>query len=475
VAAFIFFRRLHRISDSEALILTCCCALHPLVLLYSGSVLSEIPFAALALTAMLLAETMLKDDVSGWSAFACGVVLGLSLLTRAFAVPIGAGILLAALTRRSWRQLAIFCAAVFPFFAYLCWKTVFTALPISPASGLAATALGWTHTWTYYTSYINVWKQGVPTLRIFLAIVANNARLLLSAPAFYFIKFPGVGTTVQGMIVLAVSGAAIAGLIREARDVGIRPVHFALPLYAVLVLLWSYPVAARFLLPFLPIFAAGIWIEGKHLAGVVRTTLLANRPAAEKALAFALGFLIVLFAAGVGSTYLSDWRTARLFSERRGTLLEEKRRAYNWICHSTDPGTRVVAYEDASIYLYTGRPASRPFTFTTAEFYDSPRLHNDISHMIDVPLALRAQYWVSSEDDYDFEWAEARRLGLEERQKLEAVLSMVYRSPEGKVRIYSLACLQRPSNIGCEPAKSFLHQYDFDGLEEKGGGQIETR
>ena len=127
-----------------------------------------------------------------------------------------------------------------------------------------------------------------------------------------------------------------------------------------------------------------------------------------------------MFAAGVAHTYIANWNAATLLSKQRGTLLDEKRGAYGWIYRSTDPGTRIIAYENASVYLYADRPASRPFTFTMAEFYDSPRLHNDIDgHMIDVPLAIGAKYWISSKKRLSFQWPEARRQGLEERQKLE--------------------------------------------------------
>jgi hypothetical protein len=45
--AFLSLRRLSGISDGEALLLTAFCAFHPLVLFYSGSVLSDIPFVPL--------------------------------------------------------------------------------------------------------------------------------------------------------------------------------------------------------------------------------------------------------------------------------------------------------------------------------------------------------------------------------------------------------------------------------------------
>ena len=84
---FMFLRGLKGISDSEALFLTAFCALHPLVILYGGSVLSDMPFAALAFASMLIADDAMRPDASSRRAVACAVLVGLAMLTRVLGIP----------------------------------------------------------------------------------------------------------------------------------------------------------------------------------------------------------------------------------------------------------------------------------------------------------------------------------------------------------------------------------------------------
>ena len=91
-----------------------------------------------------------------------------------------------------------------PFLFFPLLEDRISKLPVSPGfRECRGRSLVFSSTWTYYTSYIDVWKEEVPTLSIFLSIIENNTRLLLSAPAsYFFIKLPAVGATVQGMVVL---------------------------------------------------------------------------------------------------------------------------------------------------------------------------------------------------------------------------------------------------------------------------------
>jgi len=64
VSTFVFLRRLKGIGDSTALLITFFTALHPVVLYYSANVLSDIPFAALAFTAMVVADQAMRPNAS---------------------------------------------------------------------------------------------------------------------------------------------------------------------------------------------------------------------------------------------------------------------------------------------------------------------------------------------------------------------------------------------------------------------------
>ncbi len=445
VLAFLFLRRFNGIGEVEALILTTFCALHPLVILYSGSVLTEIPFAALTLGAVLVAEGLTGPTASAVTALCCGALVGLCILTRAFGVPVAAGIGVALIARRAWRPMLFFAASVAPFFTFLCWKTISARAVVPPVTGAAASSLGWVHTWTYYTSYLNVWKEGVPTAAIFFTMLKNNVLVLLGAPAAYFLS-PLVQpqTVFKTAAVIAVSAAALAGIFRQALQNRFRPIHFVLPFYACLIALWNYPAATRFLIPFLPLLAAGIWLEGKYLLGLLRVAITSGTDS-EKVIAIALSTVVLVLIFTVTANYFGPGRTRLTdLARQRGSLLEEKRQGYDWISRFAASDARVVAYEDATLYLYTGRVASRPFTFTTAEFYNPPLLEKDLDHITDVLIAIRAQYWLVSDDDFGFEWPDAFRKGHARVDALERILPLVFRSPRDRVRIYDVGCLQIP-------------------------------
>ncbi len=443
--AFVFLRRFKDLSEAEALILTGFCALHPVVLLYGGSVLTEIPFAALSLGGMLVAEGLIESSPSALTATGCGVLVGFGMLTRAFGVPVAAGIGLALFAYRAWRPALFFCGSVAPFLTFLFWKTVSARAMVPPVSGAAASSLGWVHTWAYYTSYINVWKQGVPTVAAFVMMLKSNTLIFLVAPATYLL-FPLVQpkTILGTVIVVVLAAVTLAGVFREARKNGFRPIHFVLPFYACVTVLWTYPDVSRFLIPFLPLFAAGIWLEGKYLLRMV-SVAIASGAKSEKVLATALSALVIVFISLMMVNYFGAGRDSLTdLARRRGILLQEKRQAYDWISRFAPSDARLVAYEDATLYLYTGRLATRPFTFTTVEFRDHSLLEKDLDHMTDVPMAIGAQYWVFSDDDFGFETIEAYKKGHARMRILERDLPLVFRSHDNHVRVYFIGCLRTP-------------------------------
>jgi len=388
----------------------------------------------------------------------CGILVGLAMLTRAFGVPIAFGILVATLVHRAWRQLLVFLGCVAPFFAALCWRVISVPPPVSPLSGAAESSLGWINTWAYYTSYLNIWKVGVPNASILVAMLKNNALMLLYAPAGYFLSPSLDRDNLLGRVLVTVVTTAIAGaVLRETLARRSRPIHFVLPFYASVVLLWNYPQADRFLIPFIPLFAAGIWLEGKHVLEMVRATITGARPVAEKVFAVTFGTIIFAFIFALAVNYSGGMRKlAAETGEKRGALMPEKLEAYQWLSRFTPPNVRVVAYEDGSLYLYSGRQAVRPFTFTTAELFDPARLATDIEHITDVPRAINAEYWVFSDDDYGLEWRDLDAKAHARMRELQRALPLAFRSDKGHVLIYLLGCTQHPEDSSCKSARNVL-------------------
>lgn len=440
VTAYIFLRRLSGVGASAALFLTLVTALHPVVLLYSQSVLSEIPFTALALLAMVTADQALGPEGSAREMAACAAWTGLSLLLRVFGIPVALGILAAALARRAWRRAAVFCGVLAPFGAIFLWRAVLIrpSAPMSTGDGLP----GYLDAWTYYTSYFQFWRLSVPNLHVLWEMLKNNATLIFFSPGGYFLTplLQGDSNGSKVLMLLVVAGV-FGGIVRQARAGGWRPVHCVLPFYMAMIWVWNFPETSRFLLPFLPLFAAGLWFEAAQIWKRIRASFLPGRDVSEKVLSVALSVGIATLFCAFSWNYVRGARYLRALGNDRTQLLQDKRSGYEWLSCCTAPNDVAIAYEDAALYLYSGRQSMRPASvFNTAGFYDPAYLQDHLAHLKDVAVATRARYWLISDDDFHSEWAAAAALGRLREAELLAGLPVRFQSRDGRVRIFELRC-----------------------------------
>jgi hypothetical protein len=409
VAGFVFLRRLQVLHDAEVLLLTAFCAFHPVVLFYSASVLSDIPFAALALVAMLLADSMLEPNARARLAALCGIMTGLSLMMRMFGLAIVAGILLAAVVCRAWKQLSTFSAGLAPFLFIIVWRAVHRTVTAAPVSVDWANSTGWVNAWAYYTSYLGFWKLSVPNLHLFVDMVENNLHLLIQAPADFFLAPSLVRNTLIGRaVVLLVTAIIVAGVLRQTREIGFKPWHFVLLFYSSLILLWNFPDASnRFVLPFYFLLIAGLWIELRHVVSLLRVDIFTGAPA-ERFLATAFGIAILFAGVGIVFNYIGGHRRdMQALSDHRQATLKAKEQAYRWLADHACCSP-ILAYEDADVYLYSGRQAMRPIVFATSSIYQPRILNQSLDEIMDVSRALKARYWLFSDDDFALESENAR-------------------------------------------------------------------
>jgi hypothetical protein len=277
-------------------------------------------------------------------------------------------------------------------------------------------------------------------------MIQNNALLTLSGPADFFLAPMFVHNTLFGRVTVAVIGLiTFAGIVRHAKLHGWSAAHFSLPFYLAVVLLWNYADANnRYLLPYWPLFAAGLWLELRHLLKLIAAQLSAAGAALDKFVIAMLGALVFVLACAIAVNYM--WGTREFMrqqSEKRSTLLKGKQAAYDWLAKHAAPDARVIAYEDPSVYLYSGRMAMRPIFFSTAEQFDSARLAEALTHLGDVPQAIGADYWIASTDDFQNEWPSAAAGAQEFMKGLGGKAPVVYSNPDHSVRIYSIRYLQR--------------------------------
>ena len=282
-------------------------------ILYSCSMMSELPFLCLLLGCLLAVE-------SG-RGFRSGLLAGAAFLVRS-----AGGVLLIAaplyfVMKKRYRSAAAFMAAMAPFLAgWALWTRA-----RAPAAKDAASL--------YYTSY----RGFEPPLAAFgflkkLGAIASGAGNLLI--------FNAEGSVGRGVVLGVVGAAMIFGAVLLIRRSGVTAYHVFAAVYMLLLLGWPLVPGdhwARLMLPLLPLFLAGI--------GALASWLFRFDPH--------IGPVGAMIFAAVSSLSLP----ACLSDTRLG--LNGNLPAYRWIAGNTAPSTRFLASQDTVLYLYTGRQACR--------------------------------------------------------------------------------------------------------------------
>ena len=102
--AFLLLRRFRRINSLEALLLTAACVFHPAVMFLGANIMSDMPFCAFVLAALLLADSAMRPAAGIAKSALSACFTGLSILCRVLGVPVAAGIFISGVLRKSWRQ-----------------------------------------------------------------------------------------------------------------------------------------------------------------------------------------------------------------------------------------------------------------------------------------------------------------------------------------------------------------------------------
>jgi hypothetical protein len=453
-AAFELVRRFRGVGTWPALLLVSLCAFEPHVLVLSRALLSDLPFAALALTAALAGDGAMRSGARPARAVLAGILASLSVMMRTVGVAVVAGIVVAALYRRAYRRASLFCLVAAPFFLATLWGSRLSLA--SATNGLPhrgpTTFPGWDQTLLYYTSYAKFWRLCVPSWSVFWAMLAGNLRSIVEGPALYLLAptLQPDKSFAPAALAGIVSAGAVAGIVRQARSQEWKPIHFIMVFYSAVMLIWNYPIPDRFLLPFVPLFYMGLWAEGKHLVQLALTSQSARRPIGERALGGVMLMGLVALA-GVGLwNYRYGFRSQMPgLAKQLALMAGEKAQAYQWVRWNTDPAARIVAYRDTSLYLYTGRTAVSPICFSTEYAYTGEMsvLERDLAHITDTAVAVNARYWLLSEDDFQLELESAQPLIKERVARLMSAMPEVYHSSGGRVRLYDISRLLRSAPL----------------------------
>ena len=440
-AAFQFLRKMEGIGNWAALAIVAFIAFEPTFLTFNAALLSDVPFMALALTAMVLADSALQPGRRVWAAALAGVLAGLSADARTLGLATVTGIVAIAFYRWEYRKSLIVCLAAAPFVAVALWPSVSSAHGFAHGSVAGAADPAWNQTMLYYTSYAGDWRNSITSVGMLLRLLKSTGSLLLVCPAQYLLA-PGFQPWSPGgmAVYIAMTVLLFAGIVRQVRGQGWKPAHAVLPVYCAILLIWPYPQMERFLLLFLPLFLAGLYLETKRLVLALVKNLKSQARLPEKFVAGAFGAILLAVSCVVAWNYVRGGRSElNALIESRRAILAEKQQAYAWVREHTSPETRIVAFEDVLLYLNTGRQAVRPISFRPSCCFTNEIsiLRTDLNHIADVPRHVHASYWVMSDDYFSYEGSIP--LIHEKLIQLQSELPMVFKSSAGHVQIYDLS------------------------------------
>lgn len=451
---FLMLRRWPGLGDWWALAVVALVGLSSEFIYLSPMVLSDIPFMALMLGAAWLIECSLAAEQGAGTALGAGVLAGLSVGLRSLGIPVAAGIGLLLLFRRKFRRLFWFCLPGLPLTLFWSWPAIRGVLGLS-AQVIAGdpTRSGWTQTVCHYSSYACEWRMSVPNLGALGTTILLNLRFIAQEPGTLLLRPLAVnGTAWSLVVVMVLSAAAYVGVIRHWRRNGWRPLNAILPLYLLVITVFP-SVPGRYLLPFAPLFFAGLVLEGRHIGSLVVRRLRQGGGRDERVAAWILGLGALVLAATVTINYAyvipHGFATVGVYRQEN---LADERGAYAWLRRHAATDARVIAKEDGLIYLYTGRLAVRPITTLPEAFYlhDPRYAERDAAHLSDVARHIGASYWLTTPYDYLRERKADRALLLRNESALLATARTVYRSPDGRVVLYDTRCLWVRPAQGCD-------------------------
>jgi hypothetical protein len=317
-------------------------ALNPVAVMFGMLAMSELPALGLLLAALILAERAVRAPQAGglpcWAmAGMAGFVGGAAFLARTAMLPLVVTAPVVFLLQGQRRAAAWFAGGMAP--SIVGWQ-VWAWLHRAPAADAAT---------RFYTDYFGYYLRDVTPASLPHLVWSNAGAAIHSAGELLLFEsdLPWIGTTLARLLAVGV----VAGAVRLWRRGALRHYSAFAVVFTVQLLLWNYPPVSRFLLPLLPLLAAAVYVELKHLASLAWKAFGKPKPGDRVAAVT----VAVLLAALAGFALARTWyglrtRLPSLIADRQETL-EQARPAYDWLARQTG---RVLACSDPVVYLYTG-------------------------------------------------------------------------------------------------------------------------
>jgi hypothetical protein len=430
----------------------------PLFLYFAVEALSELPFALLFLAALWGLETTVRSPTVSLSRqVLLGVLLALPFLCRS----IGLALLPAGLV--------ILLRARCPV------RGVVVGAMLTVAPWLAWTVAGWGG-WQrdpvqgYYTDYLGWWSGTGEAGWAVRVVVQNLGALIWSVPR---IGLEGIGQLLgQGapgflwpalllFLGLVMWGAVLRSLVRS------RGLAIGLVAYCLVVAVWPWQ-PLRFLVPVLPAFLAYL------LLGLAAMT---RRWAGQKGLGFAAGAaLAVVVAANLGLLGQQGGfvRQAGLNLATPAPIAwTSYEDVFAWLRTNSQEDDVIACGLDPMIYLYTGRPAFRPFVHRPlAMFYGQEGPAVGTADDLEQLLQTRGASYLVHFPLPSFAEERAFAAVVEQlRARPEGPLQLVYQGEDPRFLIFEVRSGNRLLQSSPVPDLGFRKQVDLEVEDQNAQSQ----
>jgi hypothetical protein len=394
----VYLRRLG-FTPMVALVTGVLTGIAPLTLRYATAVVSELPFAFLALVALLATERATEPKRPEGAAVLAGAIAGLALLTRVIGIAVVVAGVLTLWRRVGWRHAIAFILA-----AGLCVLPWATWLATEPHAGgepsylMELSRAGWPH-------------PGEIALR--LAQIPAAAAL---------VALPGLADILPGQAPgILVALCYLVGLVAIAMAT-FAPYGTYVVLSLAVAAVWPL-FQPRYLLPLAPFLLA-------PLVGIALTPAIGR---VRRGIGWGVvGGFVVAALVGQGASLARVHRSGLPALEQvsdDGVTWDDVQLALEWLRAYTQPDDVLGAVHDPLLHLYTGRPAVRAY----------PSLKRPDPGQVTAELAAsRARYLVDLPVPGVGGWIPARLAW--ERWLLDnaSILQPVYSGAGGRIRVWRL-------------------------------------
>jgi hypothetical protein len=320
----------------------------PIFNLMSLSLLCELFASVFILASILAMERAAKNGSMRWSA-AAGVLAAACCLTKSGALPILVSAPVGFWLVRRKRLIAPFLAVALPLAG--AWQ-IWVATHKNPSSE------------EYVGSYLTYLGQ----MHLASVFLVNFDQILTGIAGFLFYIFSEQWWwQLVGWIVCI---AGMSGVVRLMKRTGRWQFAVFAVGYAGLMVIWNGVVGTRMTLELLPLAAAGIYTEAKHLVSMCAANLqrpkIADRCAALVMLSLVgafVGYSGTLIYGGLTSYAPSVMASQRIWWKASALV-------FDWIRENTPADARFYANNETMLYLRTGRrgfsmPLTPPLRYET--------------------------------------------------------------------------------------------------------------